>query len=88
LHSFGGTDGNCGGFICAPMIQAINGNLYGVTDTGRANGVGTFFEITPAGAFATIYDFCSQSNCADGSSPFDWFKAPTEISMVRHKLGA
>ncbi len=27
------------------------------------------FKITPAGTLTTLYSFCSQSNCADGSSP-------------------
>jgi uncharacterized repeat protein (TIGR03803 family) len=75
LHSFGSADGNCGGFICSPMIQASNGNFYGVTLGGGANGAGTFFEITPAGAFTTLYNFCSKTNCADGNNPFGLVQA-------------
>jgi uncharacterized repeat protein (TIGR03803 family) len=68
LHSFNGTDGGCG-YVCAPMVQAANGKVYGTTLYGGANGGGTFFEITPTGAFTKLYDFCSQSNCADGQNP-------------------
>jgi uncharacterized repeat protein (TIGR03803 family) len=58
------------------LIQAADGNLYGTTNGG---GLGTFstsnstggtvFRITPAGALTTLYSFCSQTNCADGTSP-------------------
>jgi uncharacterized repeat protein (TIGR03803 family) len=71
LHRFDVTDG--GGPV-ASLIQAKNGNLYGVTPYGGTNdvcsgGCGTIFEITPAGMFASLYSFCSESGCADGSFP-------------------
>jgi uncharacterized repeat protein (TIGR03803 family) len=43
--------------------------MYGTTNRGGAFGSGTVFKITPAGAFTSIYSFCSQPMCADGSSP-------------------
>lgn len=56
--------------MCAPLVQANNGNFYGTTNNSEfLNGVGTFFEITPSGTFTTRYDFCSQPNCADGPNP-------------------
>ena len=48
------------------LVQATNGNFYGTTTTGGANGYGTIFEISPAGELTTLYSFCSQSGCADG----------------------
>jgi uncharacterized repeat protein (TIGR03803 family) len=54
----------------APLIQATDGNLYGTVTYGGANGVGTVFKITPSGTFTTIYNFCSQSDCADGNVPY------------------
>ena len=33
-------------------------------------GCGTVFKITPSGALTTLYSFCPQSNCTDGSGPF------------------
>lgn len=54
----------------APLMQARNGNLYGTTTGGGAYGNGTVFEISLAGTFRTIHDFCSQSLCPDGSSPY------------------
>jgi uncharacterized repeat protein (TIGR03803 family) len=55
------------------LVQANNGNLYGMTSSGGAIGTyvsaGTVFEITPLGGLTTLYSFCSQPNCADGASP-------------------
>src|ERR1700683_4072114 len=48
-------------------IQATNGNFYGTTIFGGANGRGTVFAITAAGALTTLYNFCSLSGCGDGS---------------------
>jgi uncharacterized repeat protein (TIGR03803 family) len=53
-----------GGLVLAP-----NGLLYGVTDRGGANNYGTIYEINTAGKIRTLYNFCSQSGCADGASP-------------------
>src|SRR5271169_1914955 len=58
-------DGPYGG-----LVQATNGNLYGTTPSGGANGAGTVFEITPAGQLTTLYSFCSQTNCTDGIQPY------------------
>ncbi len=68
LHSFEYSDGAS---PYAGVIQARNGNFYGTTSQGGANGnYGTVFEITPAGTLTTLYSFCSQTNCADGESPY------------------
>ncbi len=52
------------------LVLSTNGNFYGTTDYGGANGGGTVFEITPKGKLTTLYNFCSQTNCADGDLPF------------------
>ena len=76
LHSFCSkphcTDGSS---PLASLIQASDGNLYGTTFFGGTNytscagGCGTIFKITTAGKFTTLYNFCSQEDCADGSQP-------------------
>jgi len=50
----------------ASLVQATNGEFYGTTVQGGANGGGTIFQIKPSGALTTIYSFCSLANCADG----------------------
>lgn len=79
LHEFC-AKANCtdGAWPYAGLVQAANGNFYGTTSRG-GTGVGsstaisfggTVFEITPGGKFTTLYNFCSQTNCADGAQPF------------------
>ncbi len=52
-------------------IQATDGNFYGATTFGGIDGNdGTIFKITPQGTLTTLYEFCSQSKCADGTSPY------------------
>jgi uncharacterized repeat protein (TIGR03803 family) len=53
----------------APVIQATDNNFYGTTNQGGANAAGTVFKMTPNGTLTTLYSFCSQANCADGSFP-------------------
>jgi uncharacterized repeat protein (TIGR03803 family) len=48
------------------LVQATNGNFYGTTSAGGANGYGTVFKITPSGTLTTLYSFCSQPGCTDG----------------------
>jgi uncharacterized repeat protein (TIGR02543 family) len=61
-----------------PLIQATDGNFYGTTRTGGSTygdkcgnglGCGTVFKITPGGALTTLYSFCTQWNCPDGTLP-------------------
>jgi uncharacterized repeat protein (TIGR03803 family) len=54
----------------AALVQATNGDFYGTTVVGGANGGGTVFKITPSGTLTTLYSFCAQSGCADGGNPY------------------
>ncbi len=63
LHAFDYTDGST---PANALIQGSDGNYYGTTAYGGANGGGTIFSMTPDGALTTLYNFCSQPNCADG----------------------
>ncbi len=67
LHSFDGTDGE---LPTAALIQATDGNLYGTTSAGGANGAGTIFKITPRGTLTVLYSFCSEAGCTDGANPY------------------
>jgi uncharacterized repeat protein (TIGR03803 family) len=58
-----------GAFPQAGLVDATNGDFYGTTYYGGANGQGTVFKISPAGTLTTLYNFCSQSGCTDGQNP-------------------
>ncbi|MFZ0319650.1 MAG: choice-of-anchor tandem repeat GloVer-containing protein [Candidatus Sulfotelmatobacter sp.] len=68
LYSIG-TDA---GLLTTPLTLARNGNFYGASENGGTcgtNGCGTVFEVTPAGAYSTLYSFCTLEFCADGDLP-------------------
>ncbi len=75
LHSFCAQPAQCpdGSVPSGSVMQASDGNLYGMTQGGGSNncpgGCGTVFQITPSGAFSTIYTFCAAIACGDGSKP-------------------
>ena len=70
LYSFCSAGGRCtDGVSPSGLVQASNGNFYGATSNGGANGFGAVFEISPAGRFKTLYSFCSRANCTDGGHP-------------------
>jgi len=74
LYSFCSTGGaNCtdGKNPAATLIQGSDGNFYGTTEAGGANGKGTVFKISSTGTFATLYSFCSKGGtaCTDGETP-------------------
>jgi uncharacterized repeat protein (TIGR03803 family) len=63
LYSFtGGADGSQ---PWSGLILDTQGDLYGTTLFGGASGLGTVFEITPAGAENVLYSFSG----ADGQNP-------------------
>lgn len=66
LVNFDGTNGD---LPFASLVQGLDGNLYGTTYYGGANGYGAVYKMTPAGTMTTVYSFCAQTNCADGSYP-------------------
>ena len=75
LYSF---DNAHGCYPQAGLVQGTDGNFYGTTSGGGAQGYcgypvpagGTVFKITPAGILSILYSFCSQSNCSDGDLPY------------------
>jgi uncharacterized repeat protein (TIGR03803 family) len=66
LHAFPkvGTDGQT---PYAGLIQGSDGNLYGTTYFGGANGLGAIFKVTPGGAESLLYSFTAGS---DGANPY------------------
>ena len=67
LHSFqGGTDGS---YPQAGLIFDASGNLYGTTFQGGIVGVGTVFELTPAGGGTWTEKVLYSFNGTDGNGP-------------------
>jgi uncharacterized repeat protein (TIGR03803 family) len=64
LWSF--TGGNDGGLPVAGLVQGSDGNFYGTTGGGGANGNGTVFRVTPSGSLTNLWSF---TGCSDGASP-------------------
>jgi uncharacterized repeat protein (TIGR03803 family) len=54
----------------AELLQARDGSFFGTTYTGGSNDGGTVFRIDMKGKFRTVFSFCSQTGCADGSGPY------------------
>jgi len=76
LHGFvaNSTDGQ---YPYAGPVMDSQGHLYGTTGYGGANGFGTIFEITAAGAEKILYSFKGGEN--DGQLP--------ETSLILDSLG-
>lgn len=58
------------------LVLGANGNIYGTTTMGGTFSGSTMFEVTPAGVFSTVYQFCSLPNCADAPSSAGLTLAP------------
>lgn len=66
VYSFGnGLDGSSP--FNANLVQASDGNFYGVTNGGGDNGLGTVYKLTPSGTETVLYSFAGGTT--DGSSP-------------------
>jgi uncharacterized repeat protein (TIGR03803 family) len=65
LHFFAA--GNSDGAGPAGLIQASDGNFYGMTQSGGPNNYGTVFEVTPNGTETVLHLFAGGSS--DGMNP-------------------
>jgi uncharacterized repeat protein (TIGR03803 family) len=45
-----------------PLLQASDGNLYGVTSYGGANSTGTIYKVTLSGQYTLLYTFPNDNN--------------------------
>jgi uncharacterized repeat protein (TIGR03803 family) len=74
LYAFAG--GADGWFPGGTLLLDKAGNLFGTTEAGGntskyciSEGCGTAFQIAPGGTKTTLYYFCSQPVCTDGTYP-------------------
>lgn len=72
LHQFDGTDGAS---LYGGLMQANDGNFYGVAGGGGQSNAGTIFRLTPKGVFSVLYNF-------DGSS-----SSNPEVTLLQHTSG-
>jgi uncharacterized repeat protein (TIGR03803 family) len=49
----------------AGLIESSDGNLYGTTEFGGVSGNGVIYRLTPAGGYATVYEFDSFNSGAN-----------------------
>src|ERR1700685_1604211 len=68
LVSFDNTNGGIPVYMS--LIEGTDGNFYGTTGYGGTNRMGTVFKMNATGALTSLYNFCGQSNCADGAFSF------------------
>ena len=66
LHAFA-KSGSDGETPYAGLIQGSDGNFYGTTYFGGANGLGTVFKVTPSGTETVLYSFGAGN---DGEHPY------------------
>lgn len=59
------------------LCQGTDGNLYGTTETGGANGQGTVFKMTPTGLQTTLYNF----DDAPGATPLAGLVLGTDLNF-------
>jgi uncharacterized repeat protein (TIGR03803 family) len=69
IYNFCATDCLDGADPNGDLLLGADGKFYGVAEIGGQGDQGTFFSITPDGQFTTLYKFCHQLNCTDGSNP-------------------
>jgi uncharacterized repeat protein (TIGR03803 family) len=63
LYSFSGPDGNN---VQGPLLQATDGNLWGMTVFGGSKDLGTIFNVTTGGTLTSIGSFKG----GNGKNPF------------------
>jgi uncharacterized repeat protein (TIGR03803 family) len=66
LVDFSGANG---AYAYGSLVQGTDGNFYGTTENGGTSDDGTVYKMTPEGTVTTIYNFCSETDCRDGSEP-------------------
>jgi uncharacterized repeat protein (TIGR03803 family) len=67
IHSF--TQSVTDGGVPTGLIMDAKGNLYGTTELGGAQNVGTVFKIDKSGKETVLYSFTGANGGPDGASP-------------------
>ena len=67
LYSFGASGGGDGAMPTGSLIQGSDGNFYGMTSGGGANGAGAVITINTNGVESVLYSF--DPSVSDGNGP-------------------
>ena len=86
IHIFKGypTDGDSPD---AGLVQARDGNLYGITEIGGVYNNGLVYKIAPGGALTDLHSFCDASNCDDADYPSGALVQSTDGNFYGTTLG-
>lgn len=68
LHSFAGGTAD-GEYPLAGVVEDVNGNLYGSTETGGSADLGTVYRVSQTGKFTLLHSFTGP----DGEYPYSGF---------------
>jgi len=69
LFDFTGTTGANPGSVPGELVLHPDGNFYGTTAAGGTTGLGTVFQVTPAGAHTVLATFTGTAGTRKGSQP-------------------
>jgi uncharacterized repeat protein (TIGR03803 family) len=58
-----------GDYAAGSLVQATDGNYYGIVEYGGRNNEGAVYRVTPSGTLTDIYSFCPEHTCINGSNP-------------------
>lgn len=65
IYSFGPKTGTDAQSPAGGLVQGSDGNFYGLTGKGGANGTGAIYKITPTGTETVLYSFGPPVNAQD-----------------------
>ena len=69
LLDFTGLAGLAPGSVPNDLVIAADGSLYGTTQAGGANDLGTVFKLTPAGVLTILVEFTGTTGLRKGAAP-------------------
>lgn len=77
IYAFGGGGANWSGTTRA-VTSGADGKLYGVSQNGGANGVGTVFSVSPTGSYTNLHSFDATGSPILGNSNADALAQATD----------
>jgi len=68
------------------LTMGSDGNFYGTAKAGKY-GAGVIYQITPAGVYTPLYNFCAVSHCPDGFNPATMMTQHTNGKFYGNTVG-